>query len=167
MRLLTLLALALPLGCGLAGRRQPVHQITVVPMVGIPKRDAFSSRLVSMSGATSDSEGGVRASGNIRLTVQGDTALEYHLTVDNPHGALFTRGQLHRRQGNEVGQVVATFFSDADLRDLYIQVRGTVSVSRGVEVEELITELRRKPDAFYVNVSTASRPDGALRGRLE
>jgi hypothetical protein len=167
MRLLTLLALALPLGCGLAGRAQPAHQITLVPIVGVPKRDAFSSRLVSLSEAPSEGEGGVRASGNIRLTVQGDSAMEYHLTVDNPLGARFVRGQLYRKRGNEMGPMVATFFSDADLRDLYIQVRGTVSVSRGVDVEELITELRRKPGAFYVNVATSVRPQGALGGSLE
>lgn len=104
------------------------------------------------------------ARGRVELKLRRDSTLEYHLNVYNPGHDNFTAAHIYR--SGRSGPPVVTLFTNASLKDKYIQVRGT-----GVLIDPaglaLLEELRANPSAFYVSLRTTREPQGALRGTIQ
>lgn len=106
--------------------------------------------------------------GTVRIVVRDDDTLEYLATIYNPRGETFTSAFIRRGGANEGGEILATLFSDVALRTPYIQVRGTISVSRESSAEALAEELREHPRSLAVSVhAPASTAAGTIRGIVE
>lgn len=104
----------------------------------------------------------------MQIIVNDDDSFEYQATIYNPRGETFTGAFLRRGDPSTGGEILATLFSDVTLGTQYIQLRGTVVVSRTTRLASLAEELREHPRAFSVSVqSTARLSIGAIRGRLE
>lgn len=136
-----------------------------------PVRRVFTSRLAAVGtlpAALTPSVGGSQAHGTVRIVVNDDDTFEYLATIYNPGGEAFTGAVL--RRGGQAGpsDVLATLFSDVTLRSRYIQLRGTISISRGASPGSLAEELRERPNAFSICVLSASAPRGvAILGTVE
>lgn len=133
-------------------------------------RSVFTSRLTSESTLASLAPAArmSEAWGTVRIVVKEDDTLEYLATIYNPRGETFSRAYLRRGGAGEGGEIMATLFTDVALRNPYIQVRGTISVSRELTAEELAEELREHPRAFAVSVHTPGAVTaGAIRGIVE
>jgi len=106
--------------------------------------------------------------GTVRLLVNDDDSFEYLATIYNPTGETFSSAFLRRQGGGDSGAVLATLFSDLTLRTPYIQLRGTISVSRDARAGVLAEELRENPRAFSITLHTAAEPRvAAIRGTVE
>lgn len=149
-----------------------VSRATTVPGGFSPSatRSVFTSRLTSESRLPSVAPT-VRTSeawGTVRIVVKEDDTLEYLATIYNPRGETFSSAYLRRGGEGEGGEIIATLFTDVALRSPYIQVRGTISVSRESKAEALAEELRERPRAFAVSVHTPGAVTvGAIRGIVE
>ena len=127
-------------------------------------RRVFSTGLTAPSG--DKKSGGARtfARGRVDLKLRKDSTLEYHLNVYNPGVENFTGAHIYR--AGRAGPPVVTLFTNASLKDKYIQVRGT-----GVLIDPigkpLLEELRANPTAFYVSLRTTREPQEALRGTIQ
>ena len=122
--------------------------------------------LGSTPGADSGDGGELRTSGTIRIVVREDDTFEYQVTVQNEELKTFTAGRLYRGNPGTRGVAVATLFSDLTLSDRSIQMRGTGTVSRGVNVRDLMKQLRQRPAEFVVRLESRASPAGALLGTL-
>jgi hypothetical protein len=106
--------------------------------------------------------------GTVRIVVRDDDQMEYLATIYNPNGETITGASLWPASGEERGGPLATLFSDVSLRSPYIQLRGSVTHTRGVDAALLSEEIRERPPNFSVRMFTAGGPaGGALRGVLE
>lgn len=105
-----------------------------------------------------------RAWGTVRIVVWDDDRFEYLATIYNPRGETLTGAVLRRTGGDESDGAVATLFSDVSLRSPYIQLRGSVSVSRDERAALLSEEMRERPSGFTVRVFTAG---GGAGGTLQ
>ena len=127
-------------------------------------RRVFSTGLTAPVDRKGASAARTFARGRVELKLRRDSTLEYHLNVYNPGAENFTAAHLYR--AGKVGPPVVTLFTNASLKDKYIQVRGT-----GVLIDpvgkSLLDELRANPSAFYVSVRTTREPQGALRGTIQ
>ena len=116
--------------------------------------------------ADSGDGGELRTSGTMRIVVREDDTFEYQVTVQNEELKTFTAGLLYRMNPGTRGTAVATLFSDVTLSNRYIQMRGTGTVSRGVNVRDLMEQLRQRPAEFVVRLESRGSPAGALLGTL-
>jgi len=127
-------------------------------------RRVFSTGLTATAVDRKNGESRTFARGRVELKLRRDSTLEYHLNVYNPGAENFTAAHVYR--AGKAGPPVVTLFTNASLKDKYIQVRGT-----GVLIDpvgkSLLDELRANPSAFYVSVRTAREPQGALRGTIQ
>lgn len=134
-----------------------------------PVRRVFTSRLSAGDSIPSTAPTlGSQAWGTVRIVVNDDDSFEYLATIYNPMEEAFTGAFLQRGGGALRDDVVATLFSDVALRSRYIQLRGTISIPRGVSAGVLAEELREHPRSFAVSVHSAgvsARP--AIRGAIE
>ncbi|HEX4932748.1 MAG TPA: hypothetical protein VFV33_06170 [Gemmatimonadaceae bacterium] len=143
---------------------------TLSAHVAASERRVFTSRFGTPDGRAdlSTSTGSVAAWGSVRIVVNDDDTFEYLATIYNPTGATFTSAHLRRQGDGDTGAVLATLFSDLTLRTHYIQLRGTVSVSRNARASTLAEELRENPRAFTITFHTPASPRAAaLRGALD
>ncbi|MEP7384629.1 MAG: CHRD domain-containing protein [Gemmatimonadota bacterium] len=156
----------------MATQARVARSVAIVEARGTPSmRRVFTSHLSggdSLLPSIVPTIGGSRAWGTVRIVVNDDDSFEYLATIYNPVGEAFTGAVLCR--GADIGSedVVATLFSDVALRSRYIQLRGTVSVARGVNAGVLAEELREDPRGFAISVNTATKPGRfAIRGFIE
>ena len=133
-------------------------------------RSVFTARLTSeekLPSVAPEPRGSV-AWGTVRIVVNDDDSFEYLATIYNPRGETFTSAFLRRGGASEGGEILATLFADVTLRGPYIQLRGTISVSRESSADALADELREHPHGFSVSVHTPASPRaGAIRGSVE
>lgn len=109
-----------------------------------------------------------QAWGTVRIIVWDDDRFEYLATIYNPRGETLTGATLRRTSGDEDAAPAATLFSDVALRSPYIQLRGSVSLSREERAALLSEEMRERPRNFSVRIFTAGGPaEGTLRGVVE
>jgi hypothetical protein len=137
---------------------------------GAPVRSVFSAKLAAPASGGRAGEGGgatSKAWGTGRIVVGSEATFEYLITIYNPGAETFTSAHLHRATANEDGSVIATLFSDVSLRDRYIQLRGTLSVSRSTKLAALAEEIRERPGLFFISVHSTDDPRGAIRGPIE
>lgn len=137
---------------------------------GAVPREVSARRVFStgLTAATAEKNGSTAARtfarGRVELKLRKDSTLEYHLNVYNPGVENFTGAHIYR--AGRAGPPVVTLFTNASLKDKYIQVRGT-----GVLIDPigkpLLEELRANPTAFYVSLRTTREPQGALRGTIQ
>jgi hypothetical protein len=135
-----------------------------------PVRRIFTSHLRSADDrpTVTPTVAASEAWGTIRIVVNDDDTFEYLATIYNPRGEAFIGAYLRRGGTTEGGTVLATLFSDVTLRSPYIQLRGTVSVSRDARAGVLAEELREHPRDFSVSVHTSTSTRlGAIRGVVE
>lgn len=154
----------------MATQARTARVATIAAAHGVsPIRRVFTSRLSSGDSLPSTTPSvGSQAYGTVRIVVNDDDSFEYLATIYNPGEEAFTGAYLRRSGGTPSNDVVATLFSDVALRSRYIQLRGTVSLPRGVSAEALSEELREHPRSFAVSVHTAADPArGAIRGPIE
>lgn len=86
---------------------------------------------------------------------QGQGTIEYELEVENI-GTNVTGAHIHRAAAGSPGPVVVP---------LSAPVSGSSSGTAMVDAD-LIKEIRKYPERFYVNVHTSQFPAGAVRGQL-
>ncbi len=156
----------------MATRAGVARSVAVVEARGTPSvRRVYTSHLSagdSLLPSVVPTIGGSQAWGTVRIVVHDDDTFEYLATIYNPVGEAFTGAFLRRGAGTGSEDIVATLFSDVALRSRYIQLRGTISVSRGVRAGVLAEELREDPHGFAISVNTATTPGrGAIRGLIE
>ena len=77
------------------------------------------------------------------------------LSPDDP-----LRGHIHAGAAGVAGDIVVTLFDGTIGRPSPIS--GCVKTSKS-----LIKQIKKTPDAFYVNLHTAAFPNGAIRGQLK
>lgn len=88
---------------------------------------------------------------------QGQGTIEYEYSVENI-STTYTGAHIHRAPAGSPGPVVIP---------LATPMNGSTSVSGSVMVDpELIKEIRKNPEAFYVNIHNTVFPAGAVRGQL-
>lgn len=92
--------------------------------------------------------------GFIELTLnQGKGEICFELTLSGVDTA--TAGHIHKAPAGEPGDVFVTLFGS--------EGPGAKCVTA---TKAQIKEIRRNPEMFYVNVHTATFPNGAVRGQL-
>jgi hypothetical protein len=75
-----------------------------------------------------------------------------------------TRAHIHDGPAGQNGDIVVAFFdSTTALPSTISEVRGCVG---GVD-EDLIADIKKNPEEFYVNVHNEEFPGGAIRGQLQ
>ena len=111
---------------------------------------------VPLTGAAEVSGGDPDGSGTAYLTLNsGQEEVCFELTwadIDTP-----TRAHIHRAPAGVNGGIVVAFFDFVDPPP----TSGCIETPR-----ELVKEIRKNPENFYVNVHNAAFPGGAIRGQL-
>lgn len=88
---------------------------------------------------------------------QGQGTIDYEYSVENI-STTYTGAHIHRAPAGSPGGVVVP---------LTVPAGGSTSVSGTAIVDpELIKEIRKNPEAFYVNIHNTDFPAGAVRGQL-
>ncbi len=143
---------------GMATRSAPAERrVFVAHLTGADMRPSTAPSAVTS-----------HAWGTVRIVVWDDDRFEYLATIYNPKGETLTGATLRRTDSDDRDGAVATLFSDVALRSPYIQLRGSVSLSREERAAVLSEEMRERPRSFSVRIFTAGGPmAGALRGVVE
>ena len=109
----------------------------------------------SLSGAEEVKGGDPDGTGFAELILnQGQGTITYTLSVANIDPA--NGAHIHKAPAGSEGGVVATLLPPTSGMS-----SGTVVVEK-----ELVKEIRKNPEAYYVNVHNAAYPSGAVRGQL-
>ena len=102
-------------------------------------------------------QGDLDGTGTASITVNvGQQRVCWDITVDGI--ASPTRGHIHKAPSTTTGGIVVTFFESSS-----VDLDGctTAPVDR-----ELLKDIIKNPQGYYVNVHNADFPAGALRGQL-
>ncbi len=151
-----------------AGVARSSAVVTMRPASAV--RRVFNTRLSAsetLPATLRPSTGGSSAYGTVRIVVNDDDSFEYLATIYNPSGEAFSSAVLRRSDQEGSTEVLATLFSDVTLRSRYIQLRGTISISRGASAGGLAEDLRERPQDFAICVLSASAPGVAIKGTVE
>ena len=128
------------------------------PPAGTPPAGGARVLTATLTGAAEIPPGDPDGSGTARITLRpGEQQVCFELTVANVQLPI-TLAHIHRGEAGEVGPPVVTLIGAPDADGT---ASGCVSAPR-----ELILEILRDPDEFYVNVHNAEFPGGAVRGQL-
>ena len=102
--------------------------------------------------------------GSVALTLnqgQGRICWTFGAITLTAGDALPDKGHIHKAPAGVTGGVVVTLFNGPDAPTAY--PTGTVCVSAA---KDLVKDIRKNPDQFYVNLHNAQHPAGVMRGQL-
>ena len=102
------------------------------------------------------------ARGVVTISIDGIGDLEYVLAMGQPVLSEVTEAHLHAgKRGMDTAVPIDLEIQNATVDAARGIVRGTVGIPISMQ-----TRIRATPDAFYVDVLTATAPDGVARGQL-
>ncbi len=120
--------------------------------------------MAELAGASGQTGRRTPAKGSVKLRFDREGGLVYTLDVANPSRETFTAAHIHRGRPGSHGPAVVTLFGGAQLKERFVEVRGTAS--REGLTAELAQEIATSPGAFYLAIHSVRSPAAALEGSI-